>query len=225
MDVAEWRKGVPAEALYWEQWLGTGGVAWSVDTPAAVAEFRARFNPSTPLDPRLRVLIQPQTEPVRILDIGAGPVTCLGTQWPGHLLEITPIDALAVTYNYMLELAGLTPPVRTLECCGEEICKMFPNDQFDMAYARNSLDHTYDPALIVRSMLEVVKPGGVVYLLHHIREADTQRRMGLHQWNFYQEGDGYVMREAGADREHVLVYQGRMTMATIGNDVEVVIRK
>lgn len=225
MNVAEWRKGVPAEALYWDSWLGTRGRAWAADVAAAEREFVERFDPRTEFDPHLRELIQSTVDPVRVLDVGAGPATCLGTQWPGRRIEITPIDALGGTYGDMLAVHGLKAPVRTVCCQGEELHQRFAAEYFDMAYARNSLDHAYDPFLIIGNMLRVVKPGGVVYLLHHIREADTQRRQGLHQWNFWPHELGFYVLEDAATGDKRFLDAARMTMTTIGNDVEVVIWK
>ena len=53
-----------------------------------------------------------------------------------------------------------------------------------MTYAKNTLDHSYDPVAAIRSMATVTRPGGPIVLLHYAHEAETEGYVGLHQWNF-----------------------------------------
>jgi hypothetical protein len=93
----------------------------------------------------------------------------------------------------------------------EEIAGTFGPDRFDLAYARNSVDHTCDPEKAVVGMIEVVKPGCYVLLEHAVDEAEKEDYEGFHQWNFSvsptgdfvirgRSGDGVNMTRKYADR-------------------------
>jgi ubiquinone/menaquinone biosynthesis C-methylase UbiE len=66
----------------------------------------------------------------------------------------------------------------------EKLTDHFPANSFDLAYASNSLDHSYDPLIAINQMLAVVKPSHHVYLWHLANEGRKACYTGLHQWNF-----------------------------------------
>ena len=168
--VDRWRAGLAAELNYWREVLKTGG-GWPDD-------IRARRDPTTPLQAEIVALL-PDKPRVRILDVGAGPMTILGKVWPGHEVEIQAIDALGPEYNAVLDELGIEPPVRTLHAQAESLPAWL--GYFDLAYARNSLDHGYDPLRAIAQMLDAAP---VVRLEHVVRVAELERHAGLHQWNF-----------------------------------------
>ena len=59
----------------------------------------------------------------------------------------------------------------------------FGPDRFDFVYARNSIDHSADPARVVRNMLLLARPGGFVILRHWRNEGLKAEYEELHQWN------------------------------------------
>ncbi len=130
---------------------------------------------------------------VRILDVGAGPATWLGKTHPGKRLHITAVDPLGADYDRLLDEAQLSPPARTLALAGEALRTEFAESSFDIAYARNALDHSADPLLIIRQMVAVVRPGGFVLLRHFQNEAHVMSYEELHQWNFAAEGDRLLL--------------------------------
>lgn len=173
-----WReKGVSHELDFWTRWFATKGFHWPAD-------YRQRLDPHSVLDEPLIVDRLPELgDEVSILDVGAGPLTILGKRYPGKTLRITPVDPLAHEYDGLLAAFGVDPPIRTGFCPGEQLLERFRPDDFDIAYARNSLDHSYDPAAIVRNMVALVRPGGYVLLRHVRREGEHQNYSGFHQWN------------------------------------------
>jgi SAM-dependent methyltransferase len=182
-----WReKGVGHELEFWGRWLTTKGLHWP-------EEYRQRLDADTLLDEPLIVeRLAELGDEVAIIDVGAGPLTALGKRYPGKSLSITPVDPLAREYDKLLDEYGVEPPVRTRFCRGEELLTKFQPDRFDIAYARNSLDHSYDPVATVRGMVDVVRPAGYV-LLRHVRcEGEQQGYSGFHQWNFDVE-DGHLI--------------------------------
>lgn len=150
-----------------------------------------------PLEQWIRKEIRNPGAIVRILDVGAGPLTSIGTQWPGHELEVVPLDPLADSYNRLLEEVGIAAPVPTIYGTGEDLVERFGVDRFDFVVSTNALDHCAEPARVVQQMFEVARPGGVVFLNHFIDVADHEDHTGLHQWNLRPEGNDMVIEGHG----------------------------
>jgi SAM-dependent methyltransferase len=175
------------EVNFWSRFINSGGSEW----PQA---FERQTSPEARVkDGVLMAKIDlVKSDPVEILDVGAGPLTIIGTTYPGRTLEVTATDPLAEDYDRLLAEAGIEPPIRTLQCRGEDLLERFGANRFDIAFARNAIDHTIDPIVIIRNMLGVVKPGGFVVLRHYRNEGVTQDYDGLHLWNFDVE-DGRLI--------------------------------
>jgi SAM-dependent methyltransferase len=180
-----WKLGLSDETRFWREWLATGGLEWPDD-------FKARFDADEPLVPEIAELVDSSAERVRILDVGAGPLTCVGKKLDGVEVEIVALDPLADDYDRLLAEAKLTPPVRTIAGHGEKLLDVVEAGSFDIAHARNCLDHSYDPVTAVEQMLAAVRPGGVVLLRHEVDEGENENYAGLHQWNF-SETDGHFV--------------------------------
>jgi SAM-dependent methyltransferase len=180
-----WERELPTEVDFWAWYVRTSGG----DFPE---EFRQRLDPQSLLDDPLvadRVALIAR-DPVRILDVGAGPMTSLGKTHPQRKLQITAVDPLAEEYSKLLEAAAVTPPVPTLACRGEELTTRFAPASFDVIYARNSLDHSEHPMKIIESMLRLLAPNGFIALRHYRNEGEHMTYEELHQWNFeLREGE------------------------------------
>jgi SAM-dependent methyltransferase len=176
--VKRWRLELKREVGFWGRVVDGEG-----PHPEA---WKWRLDPTTPLWERLILdrLADIEEDPVTILDVGAGPVSFLGTNHSQRQLKITATDPLADEYSRILEDAGVDPPVRTLHCRGEDLVEQFGRDRFHMVYSRNAVDHSVDPLTILRNMVDVAKPGGFVLLRHYQNEGVAQDYEGLHQWNF-----------------------------------------
>jgi SAM-dependent methyltransferase len=187
----EWESGlIKDELFFWEKALSEGGKNWSPD------EFRLRTDFNQPLQEELKELIAAVPKSVvRILDVGSGPLTRLGTQWPGREVQITATDPLAEHYNMLLKKLGIVPPVPVTFAHGEKLLETFPANHFDLAYASNSLDHSYDPLKAIGQMLAVTKPGGCVYLWHFSNSGKHECYNGLHQWNFDVRNGDFIISD------------------------------
>jgi SAM-dependent methyltransferase len=177
-----WKRALPSELTYWAQFIQTEGLDFPED-------YRQRLDPGTPIsDPLiLDAIDQVGGTRVRIVDVGAGPMTCVGKhdpRVPERKIEIVAIDPLASEYAELIRAAGISPPVPTQRCSGEDLIRVYGEQQFDIAFAQNSLDHSADPIAAIQSMVDAVRPGGAVVLHHYRREAETNRYEQLHQWNF-----------------------------------------
>lgn len=171
-----WTRALPREAEFWRHWLTT--------------EHRiARLSPRQ-TDPGLVGKIIDRAGPViRLLDVGAGPLTTLSASWPDRTVVVVPVDALAAEYDVLLHEAGISPPIRTLPIHGERLGDAFPGDYFDAVNCDNALDHFYDPIRAVHQMLAVTRPGGLVRVISRENEGENEQYRGLHQWNICAEGD------------------------------------
>jgi SAM-dependent methyltransferase len=179
------------EIGYWHDWLASGGGKYAED-------YAYRFEPESQVaDPVLREILSGVSgDSVSILDVGAGPVTSVGYRFPGKDVAIVATDPLADAYDRSMRQAGVTQPVRTIAVDGERLLEHFGPDRFDIAYARNSVDHAVDPARIIEQMLGVVRPQGHVVLRHVQNEARRQDYVQLHQWNFdLRDGELILWRE------------------------------
>jgi SAM-dependent methyltransferase len=154
-----------------------------------------RLNPDAELQPEIARFIH--SADAKILDVGAGPLTVLGKVWQGRRLDITAVDPLARQYSSLLESLQLVPTVSTRFGEAEALTADFEPDSFDLAHARNCLDHSYDPVKAIREMLAVTKPGGVVFLNHSKNEGKRVAYIGLHQWNFRELHGHFVISAPG----------------------------
>lgn len=182
--------GLVAERFFWWRWIRTRGLEWP-------AEYAQRLDSARPLASHLVPFVEGLPSPVRVLDVGAGPVTAIGYRLDGKSLEITAVDVLAPQYDQMLRKHGIDPPIRTRYAEGERLSEQFADDSFDLVYAQNSLDHMRDPMETIRQMVRIAKPGAHVVLVHAVDEAESQRYIGLHQWNLSEREGRFVIWRPG----------------------------
>jgi len=185
-----WARGADAEIAILREWLRTQGGRFPGD-------YRFRLDPESVLQEDITRHLNGVGRSVRILDVGAGPLTFLGKRWPGHDLELAAVDALADQYDALLAEYGVTPPVRTRRCDSERLPDLFPPGSFDMACASYTIDHSYDPLRAIRQMVAVVRPGGVVLLQHYPDEAENEVYGGQHQWNLDWAGGDCILWRPG----------------------------
>jgi SAM-dependent methyltransferase len=193
MQTEKWNEGIPEELKFWESWFETYGYIWPDD-------YKFRIDPETELQADIAELLN-QTLPdsqmhlLSILDMGAGPLTFLGKKFHGKDLNLMPVDALADQYDEMLARHGIVPPIRTDKWKSEDIADL-PGEfgKFNMIVAQNTLDHSIDPLKAILGMRSKLLPGGIIYLKHFINEGERGGYGGLHQWNFYMEGECMMLR-------------------------------
>ena len=146
------------------------------------------LDPDRPLARGLWALVeQVPTDPVTILEVGAGPIATVGFSHSKRRLQVTPTDALADEYNRMLRRRGKAPPVPTIYADAERLTAQFGANAFNIVYAANCVDHMRDPLRAIREMVNVARPGGFVVMEHLVDEGVQQDYSGLHQWNMRAE--------------------------------------
>ncbi|MSO37763.1 MAG: methyltransferase domain-containing protein [Acidimicrobiia bacterium] len=182
-----WETSIDGEVRFWREYLRTKGERW----PGSYDE---RTDPNLPLQPEIaELIVAPDGATVKLLDVGAGPLTFVGRTSPQWTLEVTAVDALGTQYGEILDEAGVVPPVRTQTCESEQLSTLLQPNTFDVVTARNTLDHSYDPALAIREMLVCAKPGGAALLIHHRNTGEDEQYHGMHQWNFEADGDSLIV--------------------------------
>jgi len=128
-----------------------------------------------------------------LLDVGAGPFTFLGKKHGQFRFKIVAVDPLADAYDRIMAKYSITPLVRTERLEAERLTTRFKENTFDLAFARNCLDHSYNPEKAILQMIKVVKPGRYVLLKHVPNEAERERYYGLHQWNFCEKSGDFIV--------------------------------
>lgn len=192
--VAGRNRALRVEVDYWRQWLADKGGKWPED-------YRYRFDPTSPIhDGALRdAIAELPAAQVSVLDVGSGPVSAVGYTFPGKTIVLTAVDPLADSYCRLLDEAQVEPPVRPRRAEGERLVEQLSGEQFDIAYARNSLDHAVDPITIIDQMFQVVRPGGRLVLRHVENEAVRQNYVQLHQWNLDERDGRFVAWRPGRE--------------------------
>jgi hypothetical protein len=180
--------GLTAELKYWDQWLRNKGGSQPND-------FKNRLDPNFPLaDFFCRYIDHLPSKEIKILDVGAGPLTAIGKKHPTKALIISAIDVLAHEYDELLQKYNITPITKTACVEAESLSDVFQENTFDLVVARNSIDHARDPFLAIQQMLFCVKSGCYIAMSHKENEADYQSYRGLHQWNFTVIEDCFIIK-------------------------------
>lgn len=188
-------KGERDELKFWDRYLMTKGDQWPGD-------FLRRIRADSSLEGYHKDIVDMiNLEEILVLDVGSGPLTAIGKLHPRKSLRITAIDPLARPYDHLLGKYAVIPPVRTIQCGGEQILEKFKPDSFDWVNGQNSLDHAIDPIQTIKNMAIVAKPGGIISLFHRENEAISKSWRRLHQWNFFMKAEKCFV--SGKDRKPV----------------------
>ena len=128
--------------------------------------------------------------PYRVLDVGAGPASTVGTMIGGKsIVRLAAVDALAGPYNEMLAARGIDPPAPTTFAVAEALDLSFPEDFFDMVHCENGVDHFHNPLEAIRQMIRVVKPECWVHLEMYERSGSGSGPTDVfHQHDFWLDG-------------------------------------
>jgi SAM-dependent methyltransferase len=179
--------GLDAEVAFWKGWFDRDD-----------ANLDKRLDPELTNQVVLDCLAQISTNDVSILDVGAGPLSTLGSRMPGRVVRLTAVDPLADQYNRILSERGINPPVQTIACAGEDLLARFGPESFDIAFSENALDHALHPARIIHQMWSLIRPGGFVILIHNRNEAEHGSYGELHQWNFDERNKHCIVWREGS---------------------------
>ena len=189
------------EKEFWRDWIrcGLGRRTSHLKCDASIQhDLRTRLQPERAIEPNKCKLARKgggtgRSEPLRILDVGSGPLSTLGNQCGGRPVQLVPTDLLAPAYNRILKGLNVTPPVPTLYADAEHLEARFDASSFDLVHTANALDHAADPPKAIRSMLHVVKPGRAVYIATRMNESTTMSHQGMHRTDAFVDARGHFM--------------------------------
>ncbi|MGL6196784.1 MAG: methyltransferase domain-containing protein [Thermoguttaceae bacterium] len=185
-------EGIIHEYKHWDQWFAFRGIHNKSD------KYGIRLVNDSEVDRHHSIILDelctyyPISE-IKILDVGAGPLTSINKLYKGNQLNITAIDAIADYYDNLLKKYGIDPPVRTQVCEGEQLSKHFSEKSFHWIHARNSLDHMENPIECIMGMLPLLKPHGIISLFHQENVANLADFQGFHQWNFFKQDNDFCI--------------------------------
>jgi SAM-dependent methyltransferase len=174
-----WESRLQSEMNYWKDQIRRQ------DSKAWHADYAIRLDPDAPLQDLIAKHIDRTVSVNKILDVGAGPLTSVNKKCGFCEISITAVDPLADFYNDILARREITPPVRTEMGWGERLVEQFGENQFDITYSRNAIDHSYDPIKCVDEMIKVTKKNHYVIVEVNERSGTLEDWKGLHQWNFF----------------------------------------
>jgi SAM-dependent methyltransferase len=104
----------------------------------------------------------------KLLEIGSGYGVSLALMLQRFDVDATGIEPASQGFDDSFKcaravlLANQLDPSRIIDAAGESL--PFDDASFDVVYSNNVLEHTVDPALVLREAVRVLKPGGTLYV-------------------------------------------------------------
>ncbi|WP_425099548.1 hypothetical protein [Tropicibacter sp. S64] len=215
-DIDNWNLRAPAEVGFWDRWITGRGDKWPGD-------FRRRTDPDAPLTPLVLDLLPhldlDRSRPVKMLDIGSGPLSYVGYTHPEYEIDLTVVDPLSQEYNRLLDSVGITGVPRTQPGYFETALADFGPEAFDLVWCFNSLDHSIDPIIGLFNLLSVIRIGGGLIFSFCPNEAEHGKYKGLHQWNLdVTPQDGLILTQMGRTvRLQGLIDQQRVVLRHVSD--------
>lgn len=168
----DWEEGKEPEIQFWREWFPRKGLEFQGDRE---------------LDKLFDFMISDKKE-VKIANLGAGAINLIGNKREGVKVTVIASDILADEFNKIWEELDIKSPVPIEK---QDMAHLtYGDDEFDIVYCTNALDHCLDPYGALEEMVRVCKPGGWIYLWHHAHEGKRLGYHGLHKWNLDVTEDG-----------------------------------
>ena len=180
------------QVSWWKGWFESRGLSWPSD-------FETRLSVEAPIQTRIASHLP--ADGASILDVGSGPLPRVGRRHGRVPVRVTAVDPLADQYRALLALNGHDVALGPIKGEAEELGELFGPDTFDVVNMENALDQCRDPVRAVRSMIEVVKPGASVLLLHEENAGDGGGYQGACPWNVTEDRGHFIVwnREVRTD--------------------------
>jgi len=214
LDRAQWQENQRAEAAYWSEWLRQ---AMTGANKEFADDYRWRTGPVCDVRekdmfvPFLRPVCPPGSK-VRILDVGAGPLTWFPRKWFTRDFQVTAVDPLADEFDKMFATMGTFPQVHTIKGEAEKLLEQFEPESFDMVFCRNALEQFYDPVEAMRQMLAVVKQKCAVVLIQEGYRSDEEKSRG--PWTIDEDNADVFMDTPEGKLDLGLIFADVATLRT-----------
>jgi len=135
--------GIGCSQNFWMKWMKS---ATEEKEPDHLGWYTERMNRSSPYIYQPQVTLAFSGNPPRVLrtmDMGAGLLTGTGYLWPGHTVDLVPVDH--ADFRAIRARYSLTPPVPTLDRVEtRDLLGRFPAKSFDFITANNALSWSND---------------------------------------------------------------------------------
>ena len=184
-----WQKNFCYELKFWDDWLGSEGRINNCHE-----EYIRKIDHKSIFQKDFTMYLSSDLRKYRILDVGAGPLTQVNKTIPGKELEIHAVDPLSDIYRKLLNKYDIRPSVITEKLDGEELTSRYPYNFFDISCANNSIDHSYNPLLVLEEMVRVTKINGYVILSSFINEGSNKNWKGFHKWDLYVKDSNLFLK-------------------------------
>lgn len=171
--------GTEEEVSFWQGFLQTKRfeLNWLKATPNPELDIEADL-----LIRGLAAYRDPAT-PVRLLDVGSGPVSHFSNGFTDLPVEPHAADPLADHYNALWDHPLKAKACTPVTCAGERLSTVFEAGFFDVVHIRNAIDHVVNPIEVLEEAAKVTKSGGYVMVHGWEDEAMHQGYRGMHQWS------------------------------------------
>ena len=171
-----WLKGIPYEISFWNSY-------YSHPKSLAALYSWSDYGRKCRLDGfDIQDFISQCGDHPLMIDVGCALSYVLGTEFDNPGAELHLIDPLAKFYNRILDKYHNNRQ-RLREGMIELLSTLYAPGSVDVVHVRNALDHCANPMLGIFEALQVLRQGGVLYLHHHINEAERESYNGFHQYN------------------------------------------
>jgi|GEM_PF-5332332 len=169
--------GKNMEVRFWRTWANKRGWHWQ-------QQFQQRLDPNAEVTGHHRSILEAIHSPeLRILDVGAGPISGIHPCFQGQALHIRACDPLGDDYRRILAENAITPRVVTETVPGENLSQHFRDERFDWINCDNALDHSESPHCVIDEMIAIAAPSATISLYHEIDEGLNEGYRGFHKWN------------------------------------------
>ncbi len=182
----KWLEGAKEEVFFWEKSLATRHIINRLCSMRCVPERKFNIKILDLLNLRKKTTVQ-------VLDVGSGPVTTLGYKAEDYNINLTMVDPLAKEYETLYKLYNFNPPVRPINCSGEELLQFFKYKKFNIVYSCNALDHSENPITILENMCALLAENGLLYIDVHPNVGVAANYQGLHKWNFSCKNNDVIL--------------------------------
>jgi SAM-dependent methyltransferase len=148
------------------------------------------FYPDWAFEPLLHSPQRNNSKPLKVMDIGCGPISILRWGAIEGEISITGVDPLLEMYALVLARHGLDglPKIRCdreVNGFAEDLDRLLPNETFDVIYTQNSLDHTQQPGLVIENIGRKLAPNGRAVFQVATRKGTRQNWDQLHKTDIY----------------------------------------
>ena len=172
----KWLKGIPYEIKFWQSFYNhrpslTKLYSWSDYGQRCTLD---NFD--------VQSFLSASGSSPLMIDVGCALSYVPGTLFDNAGVRMHLVDPLAVFYNRILDKTG-SDRMRLKTGMIELLSTLYAEGSVDLVHVRNALDHSANPMAGIMECLQVLRTGGVLYLHHHINEAEREAYRGFHQYN------------------------------------------